>query len=86
MQQVKLPFLHTTEEVATPSQPTIKEEEEIVDIFESEDKFEIFSHHQLSKAPVEDFSHLPSAQMSHILENPHIPDAKVLQCKSRTSL
>ena len=86
MQQVVLPLLRTAEEVTTPSQPAIKEEEEIVDISESGDDFEIFSHHQLSEAPVEDFSHLSSTQVSHTPEAPHIPDAMVLQRRSRTSL
>ena len=54
MQQVELPLLRTAEEVATPSQLAIKKGEEIVDISESEDDFEIFSHHQLSEAPIED--------------------------------
>ena len=58
----------------------------MVDIFESIEDFEIFSHHQPSEAPTEDFSHLPFAQVSHTPEAPHIPDAMVLQCKSRTSL
>ena len=42
VQQVESSFLHTTEEVATPSQPAIKEEEEIVEVLESKDDFEVF--------------------------------------------
>ena len=42
VQQVESSFLHTTEEVATPSQPAIKEEEEIVEVSESKDDFEVF--------------------------------------------
>ena len=33
VQQVELPLLRIVKEVATPSHPAIKEEEEIVDIF-----------------------------------------------------
>lgn len=43
------PILCTAEEIATPSQSAIKEEEEIVDISESDDDFEVFSHHKFPK-------------------------------------
>ena len=62
--KVDLPFLRIAKEVATPSQPTIKEEEKVVDIFESKDDFEVFSYLQSSEVPAEDFSHPPSAQVS----------------------
>jgi len=57
-----LPFQHTVEEEATPSQPTIKEEEEkIVEISESEDDFEVFNQPQSPKVLAGDFSHPPPA-------------------------
>ena len=45
VQQIELPFQRTVEEVATPSLLVIKEEEEVVEISESEDEFKVFSHH-----------------------------------------
>ena len=42
MQQVELPFQHTAEEEATLSQPIIKEEE-VVEVSDFEDDFEIFN-------------------------------------------
>ena len=62
VQQIELPFQHTAEEEATPSQPTIKEEEEeIVEVSESEDDFEVFNQPQSLEVPASDFSHLPLA-------------------------
>ena len=62
--KVALPFQRVAEEEATPSQLAIKEEEEVVDIFESEDKFKVFSCLQSSEVPAEDFSYSLSAQVS----------------------
>ena len=45
VQQIELPLQRTVEEVATPSLLVIKEEEEVVEIFESKDEFKVFSHH-----------------------------------------
>ncbi|XP_075635439.1 peptide chain release factor PrfB1, chloroplastic-like isoform X2 [Castanea sativa] len=42
-QQVELPFHFTAEEEATPSQLAIKEEEEVVEVSDSEDDFEVFN-------------------------------------------
>ena len=67
--KVDLPFLRTMKEAATPSQPTIKEEEEVADISESEDNFEVFSYLQSSEVPAEDFGHPPSTQVSQIQED-----------------
>ena len=43
IQQVELPFQHIAEEEATPSQPIIKKEEQVVKVSDSEDKFEVFN-------------------------------------------
>ena len=47
IQQVELPFQYTVEEEATPSQPTIKEEEkeeeEVVEVSNFEDDFKVFN-------------------------------------------
>ena len=56
----------------TPSQPAAKEEEEekeqekeeVVEAPDFEDDFEVFNQPQSSKAPTNDFSHLPSTQIS----------------------
>lgn len=64
VQQIELPFRFTSEEEATPSQPTIKEKEEVVEVLDSEDNFEVFNRPQSLKAPAKDFSSLPPAQVS----------------------
>ena len=86
VQQIELPFQRIAKEEATPFQPTIKEEEEIVVVLEFEDNFEVFNHPQSPEALVGDFSHLPPAQVSHTQEAPTVLDAMVLQCKTRSSL
>lgn len=42
--KVALPFQQATKEEAMPSQPASKEEEEVVNIFEFKDDFEVFSY------------------------------------------
>ena len=87
VQQIKLPFQHAAEEEATPSQPTIKEEEEeIVEVSKSDDDFKVFNQPQSAEVPAGDFSHLPLAQVSHTQEAPTILNTMVLQCKTRSSL
>ena len=86
VQQVELPFQHITEEEATPSQPIIKEEEQVVEVLDSEDEFEVFNQPQCLKPPTGDFSHFPPIQASSNQEATGIPDAKVLQHKAKTSL
>ena len=62
VQLIRFPFQHAAKEEATPSQPTIKEEEEeIVEVSESEDDFEVFNQPQSPEVLSGDFSHLPSA-------------------------
>ena len=66
--EVTLPPQYTTEE-ATPSHPTIKEEkekveEEMVEVSNSEDDFEIFNRPQSPKVLTGDLNHLPSAEVS----------------------
>ena len=66
VQQVELPFLHAVEEEAALSQATVKEEEEeMVEISESEDDFEIFNQPLPSEPPVVDLSQLLPTQVSH---------------------
>ena len=66
MQHIELPFQNAAKEEATPSQPTIKEEEEeIVEVSESEDDFEVFNQPRSPEVPAGDFSHLPPTQVSH---------------------
>lgn len=65
VQQIELPFRFTAEKEATPSQPTIKEEEEVVEISNSEDNFEVFNQPQSLEAPVGDLNHFPPAQVSY---------------------
>ena len=43
IQQVKLPFQSAAKEEATPSQPTIKGEEQVVEFSNSKDEFEVFN-------------------------------------------
>lgn len=43
VQHIELPFHITAKEVSTPSQPVIKEEEEVVEVSDSEDDFEVFN-------------------------------------------
>ena len=65
--QVELPFLFAAEVEATSSQPIIKEEEEeeIVDVSDSEDDYEIFNQSQSPEILTSDLDHLLLAQVSH---------------------
>ena len=58
--KVEFPFQRVVEEEATPSQPTIKEEEEVVDISKFEDNFKVFNRLQSPEVPAEGFSYSPS--------------------------
>ena len=62
--KVALPFQRAAEKEVTPSQPAIKEEEEIVEISKSEENFEVFSYLQSLKVLVKGFSYSSSAQVS----------------------
>ena len=77
-----MPFQRAAEKEVTPSQPAIKEEEEIVEISESEENFEVFSYLQSSKVLVEGFSYSPSTQVSQIQEDigiQHKPRASLME-------
>ena len=77
-----MPFQRAAEKEVTPSQPAIKEEEEIVEIFEFEENFEVFSYLQSSKVLVEGFSYSPSTQVSQIQEDigiQHKPRASLME-------
>ena len=87
VQQVEPLPPYMAEDEATPSQPTIKEEEEeVVEVSDSKDEFKVFNKLQSPEAPTDDFSDLPLAQASHTQEALSIPNAMVLQHKTRTSL
>ena len=56
---------YKAEDEATPSQPATKEEEEeVVEVFDSEDDFEVFNRPLSPEVPAGDFGHLPSTQVS----------------------
>ena len=78
VQQAVLLFQHTAEEEATPSQPAIKEEEQVVEVSDSKDDFEVFNQPQSPKAPTGDFNHLPLAQVSNLQGTSSVPNAMVL--------
>ena len=61
-----MPIQRSTKEEATPFQPILKEEEQVVEVSDSEDDFEIFNQPQSPEAPAGDFSHLPLAQVSNL--------------------
>ena len=74
------------EEEATPSQPAIKEEEQMVEVLDSKENFEVFNQPQSLEIPAGDFSHLPPTQVSNLQETSSVPNAMVLQHKTKTSL
>ena len=86
VQQVEPLPPYTAKDEATPSQQTIKEKEEMVEVLDSEDNFEVFNQPQSPEGPTGDFDDLPPAQASHTQEALSIPNAMVLQRKMRTSL
>ena len=72
---------------ATSSQPTIKEEEEeVVNVSDSEDDFEVFNLPSLSENSVGDLSLLPLAQVSCSQEDPTILEVMPIQRRTRQSL
>ena len=83
---MELPSQLTAKEEATPSQPTLKEEEQVVKVSNSEDDFEVFNQPQSPEPPASDFIHLPSTQVSSVQEVSSVLDAMVLQCKTKMSL
>ena len=58
----------------------------MVEVSDFEDDFEVFNQPQSPKVPAGDFSHLPPAQVSRLQEALIVPDAIVLQHKTRLSL
>ena len=83
---IALPSQRITKEEATSSQPTIKEEEEIVEVSNSEDDFEVFNWPLSPKVPAEDSSHLPLAQVSQTQWDFPISEAMAIQRKPRSTL
>jgi len=86
--QVELPSRFATKAKATPSQPIIKEEEgeEIVDVSDLEDDYEVFNQPQSPKIRIDDLDHLLPAPVFHDHEATDISDTMGIQCKSRLSL
>lgn len=78
VQKVDLPLQYTAEE-ATSSQLAIKEEEEeaIVEVSNSKDKFEVFNQPQSLEVPIGDLNHIPPAQVSHSQADSTILDTMV---------
>ena len=76
VQEVTLSFQYLAKE-PTPSQPTIKEEEEIVEVSDFED-FEVYNQPLSLEIPTGNLRQLLSVQVSHTEEDPTIPNAMVL--------
>jgi len=49
-----LPFQRAAEKEATPSQSTIKEEEEVIEVSDSKDNFEVFNQPLSPETPTSD--------------------------------
>ena len=80
--KVALPFQRATEEEVTSSQPSIKEEEGIVEDSESkdsEDYFKIFNQTLSPEAPTGDLSHSLLASTNHNQEFTNVPDDMGIQ-------
>ena len=69
----------------TPSQPTLDKTPKVVEVLVFEEDFEVFNKLQLPKPQIVDFSHLLPVQVSSVQEALSIPDAMVLQRKSKIS-
>ena len=85
--KVTLPLQYTAEE-PTPSQPAIKEEEEedIIEISDSGDDFEVFNPPESPESQVGDSNHLHLAQVSRNQEDTSVLEVMGIQCKPRASL
>ena len=62
--RVALPFQCAAEEEPTPSQPPTKEEEEVVEVSDSEDNFKIFNQPLSLEVSTSDLGHPLSASAS----------------------
>ena len=78
--KAELPLQWAAEKEATPSQPVIQEEEEVVDLSEFEDDFEVFNCLPSPKVPTEGSSYSPFIKVSQTQEDMGI------QRKPRASL
>ena len=63
--KVALPFQHVAKEEATSSQPSIKEREEIVEVSDTEDNFEVLNQPLSLEVSNGDLRSPSSAQLSH---------------------
>ena len=80
MLKVEPIFQYKVEDLATPSQSATKEEEEkeeegVVEVFDSKDDFEVFNQPQSPEAFTGDFSHLPPVEVSQTQGDLSIPEA-----------
>ena len=80
------------EDEATPFQPATREEEEeekeeeVVEVFDSKDEFEVFNQPQSPEVSTDDFSHLPSAEVSQIQEDSFFLEAIGIKRKQMIGL
>ena len=84
--KVALPFQRTAEEEATPSQPTIKEGEEVVEVSDLEEDFEVFNQPLSLEVSTSDLGRPFPAQSSHNQKVANISDDKGIQRKQRSTL
>ena len=84
--KVALPFQRAAEEEATPSQPMIEEGEEVVEVSDSEDDFEVFNRPLSPEVSTSDLSHSSPAQSSHHRGLTPIPNDIGIQRKPMSTL
>ena len=84
--KVALPLQRATEEKATPSQPMIEEGEEVVEVSDLEDDFEVFNQPLSLEVSTGDLGHPSPAQSSHHRGSTSIPDDMRTQHISRSTL
>lgn len=84
--RVALPFQCVAEEKATASQPTIKEGEEIVEVSESEDDFEVFNQPLTLETLSGDLIHPLHAQASQAQGESPLPEDMGIQHKPQAGL
>ena len=72
--KVAWPSQRTAEEEATSSLPTTKEKEEVVEVSDLEDDFEVFNRSLSPETLTGDHGHLPPTLASHAQEDSSIPE------------
>ena len=84
--KIALPSQQTAKEEATSSQPTIKEEEETIEVSDSEDDFKVFNRLLSPKTSIGDLSHLIPTLANHTQEGSSISEAMGIQHKPKAGL